>query len=159
VSTLRLLVMSLYNDFFISTSDKLWFGKGRGWFVKHNKYSSTSGRRNPTAKWSCLNICYVSCTGVNRTPPKRVLLYVCVTWYLSPCLCCVSTPCVCVYLIYGDRMCDTVPHLCMACFSDHEPTGLFFSRVCVENVLEWSVRQPFFTPLFSGVCTSCSKRY
>jgi hypothetical protein len=63
-------------------------------------YSSTSGCRNPAAKWWCLNICYVSCTGVNHTPPKRgAFVCWCDMVLIALSLLCIYTVYVCADLV------------------------------------------------------------
>jgi hypothetical protein len=122
---------------------------------------STSCRRNHTVKLWCLEyMLWFLHQGKPYPTQKEVLLYVCVTrYYRSVFVMYLHCVCVCILSIYGDHMCDTVPRLSMACFSDHESTGLFSIVLTVGFVQGRSVRQPVFQPLFSMPCTSCSKRY
>jgi hypothetical protein len=56
--------------------------------------------------------------------------------------------CVCILSLYVQD-CSGVLLSCVSlAFGDHDVTGLFFSRVCVEFVPGRSVHQPVFSPYF-----------
>jgi hypothetical protein len=112
----------------VSTPEPLCFENGHGWYENHNIFQVPVAVEIIRSNCGAWNICMLWFLHRGKPYPTQKRRF-CMWHGTYPCLCCVleylQCVCVCLLSLYGDHMCDSVPPLCMACFSDPGVTGLF----------------------------------